>query len=137
MKIEIRNAEIKKAEIQIAREFILEANLDLDFQPHGMTFGGYVLGGLPDDTAAAAEHHTQPNLAADFIAGILQVAGVERWSQLPGRIIRIRGVFPDVAGSQRHIHAIGHAVKDLWYDPSDRFETLGDRQRIHFSTPGR
>ena len=133
MKIEIRNAEIKSAEIQIARGFILEANLDLDFQPHGMTFGGFVLGSYPDDSSKAGAHHTQPNFAADFIAGILQVAGVERWSQLPGRIIRIRGFFGDVAGDRRHISAIGHAVKDLWYEPEARFGLLGDRQRDHFS----
>jgi hypothetical protein len=116
----IENGEIESADIVFSRGFILDCWLFLKFDGTGQGFGGYVLGGSPFDTnAKCAEHHNQKNLAADFIGGCLAVAGVEKFSQLKGKVIRVER--EDDFGP---IVAIGHAYKDIWYRPKERLERL-------------
>jgi len=47
---------------------------------------------------------------------ILDIAGVDRWEDLPGKCIRIR---------QEHtkIHAIGHLLEDRWFCPEEEAPT--------------
>ena len=92
----------------------------LKYNGGGQGFGGFVLGGSPfDEAVKCAEHHNQKNLCADFIGAVLAVAGVERWSDLAGKIVRVGKT--DEWGE---IIALGHAVKDRWYNPKLRFEAL-------------
>lgn len=111
----ICNAQIDSATIGFERGFILTAMVHVSFVGGGQGFGGYALGGSPFDDAACANHKEQCNLSADFIGGVLAVAGVEDWASLKGKIIRI-----GKANEWGQILAIGHPVKDRWYDPSER-----------------
>ncbi len=115
----ITNGIIESADIVFSRGFILDCWLHLKFDGTGQGFGGYVLGGSPFDDAVCAKHAEQPNFAADFIGGVLAIAGVEKFSALPGKVIRVRK--NDEWGD---IKAIGHPVKDLWYEPKVNFERL-------------
>lgn len=117
----ITNARIVDADISFSRGFILDCHLTLGFEGAGQGFGGYVLGGNPfDTTAVAARHKDQPNIAAHFIGGVLAIAGVEHFSQLKGKIVRVGK--EDEWGS---ILAIGHAIDDKWFDPKVELEKLG------------
>lgn len=110
------NAEIESAEIRFDRGFILTAWVFLKWSGSDQGYGGFALGGNPfDKTAKLAEHADQANFAADFIGGMMAVAGVDNWSRMAGRIVRVRKV--DEWGD---IIAIGHAVNDIWYDARER-----------------
>lgn len=116
------NAEITSVSLGFERDFILTAYLYLAFgDGFEQGFGGYALGGSPfDTTAAVARHHQQTNLLADFVGGCLRIAGVDHWDKMPGRVIRVAKE-RDQFGL---IMAIGHATKDLWYEPEQRFAAL-------------
>lgn len=116
----IENGRITSADIVFSRGFALYCWVHLEFEGSGQGFGGYVLGGNPfAASAVCARHETQKNLAADFIGGVMAVADVEKFSALPGKVIRVRRDSP--FGT---IEAIGHAFKDRWYVPKERFAFL-------------
>lgn len=116
----IENGRITSADIQFSRGFILDCVVSIEFDGSGQCFGGFVLGGSPFDTSAkCAEHANQPNVAADFIGGVMAVADVERFSDLKGKVVRVRR-----ETKFGPIVAIGHPVKDRWYEPEKRIADL-------------
>lgn len=116
----IENGRITHADIVFSRGFILDCWIHVECDGGNQGFGGYVIGGNPfDKTAKCAEHQSQPNIAADFIGGVMAIADVEKFSDLVGKIIRIRR--DDSLGP---IVEIGHAFKNIWYNPKQRFEEL-------------
>ena len=93
----------------------LSAWIMLDYGSGGgqQGFGGYVLY-APDGWAA----HGQPgNYAGHFIYRVLEIAGVEEWSQLVGRTVRAKA-------EHSKVHEIGHIVKDDWFNPAEDFEAM-------------
>jgi hypothetical protein len=112
---EIKNAIITSADIRADDHGLLSAWLNLDYGGSGQGFGGFCLY-LPK----SFKHHAsslKANYAGHFIWRAMEIAGVERWSDLPGKTVRVR---------QEHIkaHAIGHIVKDDWFCPSEDFERM-------------
>jgi len=120
----ICNARINSATIDIERGFIITGWVYLEFGAGEQGFGGYVIGGIGD--VQAAEHDKQPNLAAIWLAGVMQAAGVEHFSDMKGKIVRIRK-----ADQFDKIVAIGHAIKDEWFAPEQAFADaiLAERER--------
>jgi len=111
----IRNAVIDGAEINFDRD-CLSAWVHLDYGGSGQGFGGYVLLLGPSYTHRKASEEG-PNYAGIFIEQVMRMAGVDAWSKLPGKTIRVR---------QTHsgIEAIGHIVKDVWFWPREVFDNL-------------
>lgn len=121
--IEVKNAIITA--VRIDAERCLSAWLDLDYGGSGQGFGGFVLymppySGLEPEKA---ELRFLGNYAGVFIHRCIEIGGVERWEQLPGKTIRVRC-------EHVKVHAIGHIVKDDWFDPSAEFERIIDRITI-------
>ena len=109
MSVEIKNAIIKSARITSDDHGLLSAWLDLDYGGTGQGFGGYALY-LPK----SFKFHQMMSVAGHFIWRVMEVAGVERWSSLQGKTIRVKA-------EHSKVHAIGHIVKDDWFAPSDDF----------------
>jgi hypothetical protein len=113
--IETRNAVIKSAVITNDDHGLLSAWLHLDYGGTGQGFGGYCLY-LP----SSFKHHSgslQANYAGHFIWRCMEIAGVTEWADLAGKTIRVRC-------EHSKVHAIGHIVKDDWFNPSEDFETM-------------
>ena len=108
-KIEIRNAIIKSAEIRNDDHGVLTVWLDLDYGGCGQGFGGYALY-LPESFS----YHRMDSLAGHFIWRVLEIADVGKWSALVGKTIRVKTIFSQVL-------AIGHIIKDDWFDPKEDF----------------
>jgi len=114
---EIKNAIITSAVLDTGDRGLLTAWLHLDYGGSGQGFGGYVLY-LPK----SYKHHTKNgDYAGHFIFRCMEVAGVESWDKLKGKTVRVKC-------SHSKIDAIGHIVKDDWFNPSDDFKKMEDTQ---------
>lgn len=108
---EIKNAVITGARFDTERG--LYAWIYLDYGGSGQGFGGFLLY-APKGWRA---HADGGNFAGHFIWRVLEIAGVDDWSKLTGRTVRVRSSWGKVA-------AIGHIVKDEWFDPAVGFAVL-------------
>lgn len=115
MQAERKNAVIKSARITNDDHGLLTAWLDLDYGGSGQGFGGFSLY-LPKSYTNHGGS-LKANYAGHFIWRVMEVAGVERWDQLPGKTIR-------VLSEHSSVNAIGHIVKDDWFDPGKDFEIM-------------
>ena len=100
---EIKNAVIKTTKITNDEHGLLSAWLGLDYGGQAQGFGGYCL--------YNPSHSEENSYAGHFIWRVLEVVGVSEWSQLVGKTIRVRA-------SHAKVEAIGHIVKDEWFEPS-------------------
>lgn len=110
--IEIKNAIIKDAEISNDDHGILSAWVSLDYGDSCQGFGGYCL---------YLHNLKSPNYAGHFIWRVMEVAGVRKWSQLQGKTIRAKC-------EHASIHAIGHIVKDDWFNPAEDFKQMEEAE---------
>ena len=122
-KTEIRNAVIESAEITFADRGVLDCWLTLDYGGAGQGFGGYALY-LPK----SFEHHSIMSVAGHHLFRIMEIAGVEKWSQLKGKTIRVEGTWGK-------IERIGHIVKDDWYCPSADFKAATSSANSQAQSP--
>ncbi len=102
-----RNALITEALLVMERGF-LTSWITVEWSGGGQGFGGYVL--ARDETPSAH--------CGVWIRGVLAAAGVESWSDLKGKVVRIRH-------TPEKVHSIGHPIKDdRWFTPSEAFTAL-------------
>jgi hypothetical protein len=105
--METRNAIICDASIEIADPGILVASICLDYGGSNQVFGrGVYMSKYGVDGK---------NYAGHFIYRVLDVAGADRWEHLKGKAVRVKG-------DSSHIEAIGHIIKDAWFDPGKEFK---------------
>lgn len=110
--IKVQNAIIENAVITNEDYGLLSAWVYLDYGGTGQGFGGYALY-LPKTFT----HHklNGPNYAGHFIWRVMEIAGVTEWSKLKGKTVRVKC-------EHSKVHAIGHIVKNDWFDPSIDFK---------------
>jgi hypothetical protein len=101
-----RNAIIKSTSLSSADHGLLASFLHLDFGGEGQDFGGWQIYAPGRSDAAGL-----------WVWRCMECADVTEWSDLPGRPIRTRG-------DHSRIEAIGHIIKDIWFNPAIEFENL-------------
>lgn len=117
----VKNAVIESAELTTADRGLLDCWLTLNYGGSGQGFGGFALY-LPKSW----KHHSLESPAGHHIFRIMEIAGVEKWSQLKGKTIRVRtDSESDLGGT---IQAIGHIVKEDWFCPEDDYAQLRNRE---------
>lgn len=105
---EIKNAIIESVTINKSNG-ILDCYIGLDYGHSGQGFGGYCLY-LPK----SYKNHKLESLAGHFIYRVMEIAGVDDFSNVIGKAIR-------VDSEHSKVHAIGHIIKDDWFNPSKDF----------------
>lgn len=105
-----KNAIIESAILTIEDHGCLSACITLDYGGSVQGFGGYALY-LPKSWK---HHEKNSSYAGHFIYRILEIAGAGEWKQLQGKTVRVRA-------SHDKVHAIGHIIKNDWFDPSVDF----------------
>lgn len=126
METEIKNAVIKSISIDDAGRGILTAWLHLDYGEGGQGFGGYGLY-LPEPFK---HQDIEINHAGHFIWRCMEIGGVSKWQDLVGKTIRVKG---QISG----IEAIGHVIKDDWFNPKEEFDTLKKKPAVRDKVGGR
>lgn len=112
-----KNAIIDSAILDDGERGLLTSWLQLDYGGSGQGFGGYALY-LPSDYK---NHKAQVNYAGHWIYRCMQIAGVNSWEKMKGRTIRVRLTSDGLDGK---IIAIGHIIKDEWFNPEEEFKNL-------------
>ena len=107
---ELKNAVIKDATITNDDHGLLTAWLHLEYGSSGQSFGGYALY-LPK----SFRHHRMLSGAGHFIWRVMEIAEVNEWAELPGKTIR-------VLSNHCEVKAIGHIIKEDWYEPKKDFD---------------
>ena len=116
---ETRNAIIRSARLGQNDRGILTAWLDLDYGGSGQGFGGFCL------YPKSFKNHGRaaPNFAGHFLARVMEIAGVDDWSKMPGRTVRARH-------TEARVIAIGHIIKDDWFEPAADFVAM-EKEAAH------
>jgi len=109
----ICNAKIDKTMLGREDHGILTAFLYLDYGGFQQGFGGYTLDQYDKETKC----RIGTAFGTEFIAQILKVLEVSSWEQLPGTHCRARI-------ENNLIRAIGHILKDQWFDPKVVAESM-------------
>lgn len=102
----IRNATITSASIQIERGFALTLWLSLDYGDYSQGFGGYVL------YHTSKGYMNEENYTGLWITKCMEVAGVDDWSKMVNKNIR-------VDSDNSKVYGIGHIIKNKWFYPSE------------------
>lgn len=110
--IEIKNAVIEDVRLGYDRGVFLCAWLYVDYGGSGQGFGGYVL--------AKNSGPTRPlnDFGIEYINRILSTLEVESWQKLKGVPCRVKTSFSKV-------YAVGHHLKDKWFDPEELRKECG------------
>lgn len=109
MTIEVRNARVTAVSLDIERG--LTAWLTLDYGGSGQGFGGFM---LYSNSGWSRDNKYNYNFAGRFISRCIEICGVQKWEQIPGKTVRVRSDWTKV-------YAIGHILKDDWFDPTADF----------------
>ena len=104
--METKNAVITGTFLGLEDHGFLSAFVYLDYGGSRQGFGGYALG-----TPASGKLNINCGL---FLSRVLEVVGVEKWEQLPGRSVRVQA-------DHCKVRAIGHFIRDQWFIPEREF----------------
>lgn len=101
-----RNAVITSTSLGPEDHGIFSAYIQLDYSGSGQAFGGYAL----DRFNRINKEREGTAYGLEFIRRAMQVAGVARWEDLPGKYVRVKA-------TSSKVHAIGNITANIWFCP--------------------
>lgn len=113
MTTEILNAKITNTKLG-EDHGCLTANLFLEGDGWGCTFGGYC---LDHWYSYVGKHHSPDGYGA--IIELMKTLEVESWEELNGKYVRV-----EIEGWGGNIIKIGHLLKNKWFSWKDYFEEV-------------
>lgn len=113
---EINNAKITGTMLGFEDHGIMSFFVYLEWEGAGVGFGGYAL----DEYDKEQEKRVGVGYSLDLLKEILEVVGVEKWEDLPGKYVRV-----DSEGWGGKALGIGNLLKDKWIYPKEFFERHG------------
>jgi len=117
----IVNAIITQADIEYHYDDVLVCNITVEYGDGSRQgVGSWPIGGNPFSDNPQSRHSCQSNKAADFIGGMMVVAGVTAFSKVSGSVVRV-----EISGDS--IRSLGHIIKEVWYCPADRLELISEK----------
>lgn len=102
MSEETKNALIKSVSLSFEDHGILSIWLHLDYGGEGQEFGGYAL---------YNPNFPKLDVTGKFVWRCMEIAGVMNWDSVVGKTIRVKA-------SHSGVRAIGHILKDDWFEPA-------------------
>jgi hypothetical protein len=117
MNIETVNARISSTMLGIEDHGIMTAFIHLDYGGAGQGFGGYAFDEWVGERGAGGERICKGPYGIEFVRFVLKTLGVESWEKLPGTYCRAKQ-------DNGRVYAIGHVLKDQWFDPSVLLEVV-------------
>lgn len=113
------NAKIESTMLGLEDHGIMTAYLNLDYGGSGQGFGGYGFCQPIKDEAGKFLCRRGTAYGCEWIRRVLEVVGVEKWEDLPGKYVR-------VVYDWGKVYRIGNIIKDEWFSP----EELGEKMKL-------
>lgn len=114
---EIKNARITSADLDMRDHGCMVLWIGLDGDGWGVNYGGYCLG----HGYLGAKEFDGSAKGIESIMRIMDVVGVERFSDLKGCFVRVA-----TKGLGSTVKIIGNVIKDQWFDIEEFFENGND-----------
>lgn len=111
----IENALIESTSLGKEGHGIMTCDLGLCFGSWHQGFGGYAF----DEFHKGKECRVGTAYGLNFIMNVLEVAGVDRWEDLVGKVVRVES-------DDGKILRIGHVIKNIWLSPQVLAEAWKD-----------
>lgn len=114
---EIKNAKITKTMLGREDHGIMTFMIFIECDRFGCGVGGYAL----DEYDKATDTRVFRAKSMESISKILEVVGVDKWEQLPGKYIRIKD-----NGWGSTVDEIGNLMEDKWFNLREFFSNKGE-----------
>ena len=114
--MEIKNAKISSTMLGREDHGIMTFMIYIDACGFSCGIGGYCL----DEFSSATQTRVFRAESMEAISKILEVVGVDKWEDLPGKYIRI-----EYNGLGSTVTKIGNIIEEKWFDLKEFFGKIG------------
>ena len=112
----IKNAQISDTMLGLEDHGIMTYMIGLDYGSSGQEFGGFTLDEPIKDKDDNFIERRGTAYGMELIMKILEILEVDSWEKLIGQHIKVK-LSDDTLGGK--IIAIGHFLKDQWFNPEE------------------
>lgn len=118
-KTTIENAIVRSTTLGVEDHGIFTAFLHLEGDGWGCSFGGYSL----DTWDETKKRRVGTDFGTEFLLRVMATLEVNSWEELSGAKLRCK-----TEGLGGGVTAIGHLIKNKWFDPKELRREMGLRE---------